>query len=263
MVTPVVLTYNEDHNIESTLASLAWARRIILLDSGSTDGTERIARSFQNVEWHVRRFDNHRAQWNHAIHETAILTEYVLALDADMRPADGFQDELTRFLGKREFAGAWIPFEYRVLGRGLVGSIYPPQIRLFRKSALRIDQPGHTQVFTVDGPLYRFRAKLIHEDRKPLSRWLKNQSEYAALEAARIRSAEKIGLKDRLRIAGVSPAVWGLYAYLRAGGPLNSAASRAYAYERLIFEAILARLLAEHSIDPTPVTSSIHEHPRP
>src|SRR6267142_5887896 len=98
MITPVILTHNEDQNIRSTLASLAWAPRIVLVDSGSNDQTEEIARSFDNVDWFVRTFDNHRAQWRYAIHDTRIETEYVLALDADMRLAPGFNDELQDFL---------------------------------------------------------------------------------------------------------------------------------------------------------------------
>lgn len=244
-ITPVILTYNEDHNIEATLASLAWASRIVLLDSGSTDRTEQIARSFRNVSWFVRRFTDHCSQWRYALDETSISTEYVLALDADMRPGVGFRAELETFLRDRQFAGAWIPFDYRVLGHGLLGSIYPAQVRLFRRDYVHIDQPGHTQVFHVNGPLYRFRSKLIHEDHKPVSRWLDSQMKYASLEAARIRIARKKALKDRLRLVGISPAIYGAYAYVKAGGPLKGAASRAYAHERLIFETILARLLAQ------------------
>ena len=37
-VTPLVLTYNEEANIRRVLESLQWAKRIIVVDSGSTDG---------------------------------------------------------------------------------------------------------------------------------------------------------------------------------------------------------------------------------
>jgi glycosyltransferase involved in cell wall biosynthesis len=244
-VTPVILTFNEGSNIRTTLSSLEWAPRVVVLDSGSTDQTEQIARSFGNVDWFVRGFDSHRAQWLYAIYETSIATDYVLALDADMRPGVGFQDELDAFLERHDFAGAKIPFEYRILGRRLTASIYPAQIRLFRKSLVRIDQPGHSQVFEVNGTVYRFRSQLIHEDLKPVNRWLSNQVKYAALEAARIKSTPKRSFKDSLRVAGISPAILGAYAYVKAGGPFRSGASRAYACERLIFEAILTRMLTE------------------
>jgi hypothetical protein len=92
--------------------------------------------------------------------------------------------------------------------------------------------------------VHRFRSKLIHEDHKPFSRWLANQLQYASLEAERIRNAPTTSFRDRLRRSGVSPAIMGGYAYLRAGGPFVGPASRAYAEERMVFEGLLARLLA-------------------
>jgi len=242
-LTPIILTYNEEQNIAAPLGALAWARRIVVVDSGSTDRSAEIARSFANVAWFVRPFDCHAGQWSYAVHGTAIDTRYILALDADMRPGPGFEQELARFTEQPGGAGI-VPFEYRVQGRPLMGSIYPPQLRVFTRENVRIEQRGHTQVFTSAAPLYRFSAKLIHEDRKPFGRWVANQLQYAALEAERIRAARSHGIRDRLRCSGVSPAIWGAYAYLRAGGPLKGRAARAYAQERMVFEALLARLLA-------------------
>lgn len=248
-VTPVVLTYNEEPNIGRTLDSLRWANRVVVLDSGSTDATKRIAESYPNVAWFERPFDNHRAQWTYAVRDTAIDTRFALALDADMSVDTEFVAELASVASAAEWAGAWVPFEYRVAGQSLGGSIYPAQIRLFPPSGVRVDQAGHTQEFSAEGTLYRFKARAIHDDRKPAERWLSNQVKYARLEAARIRNAGSSRLKDRLRTLGVSPAVWGAYAYLKAGGPFVSPGARAYAYERMTFEAILARMLAEPSSD--------------
>jgi glycosyltransferase involved in cell wall biosynthesis len=241
--TPVILTYNEEPNIAATLESLTWAPRVIVVDSGSSDRTAEIAQSFGNVAWYVRKFDSHAAQWSFAVHATSIDTRYVLALDADMRPGSGFQAELAGFAEQAGHA-ALVPFEYRVQGQALLGSIYPAQVRVFAKEDIRIGQRGHTQVFETTAPLYRFHSKLIHEDFKPFSRWLANQLQYAGLEAERIRNTPAQSFRDRLRRSGISPAIWGGYAYLRAGGPFKGRASRAYAQERMVFEALLARLLA-------------------
>lgn len=243
--TPVILTYNEQSNIGLTLASLNWADRVVVLDSGSTDRTEEIARSFSNVAWFARAFDSHCSQWCYAIHETSVDTEYVIALDADMRPGTGFMEELNHRFIDRSLDGARVPFEFRIIGTALSGSIYPAQIRVFRKGSVHIRQPGHTQIFEVNGPVCDFRSKLIHEDRKAVDRWVQNQIKYASLEAARIKSSRPLSLKDRLRVAGISPIVWGAYAYIKAGGPWKSPASRAYAYERLMYETLLARVLAD------------------
>ncbi len=158
-VTPVILTFNEGCNIKSTLASLAWAPRVVVLDSGSTDRTEQIARSFCNVNWFVRQFDTHRLQWLYAIHETSITTDYVLALDADMCPGVGFQDELDAFLKRGEFAGAQIPFEYRILGHPIrvpdIGA-WPGGFRISRTDTSVPEESGSHRS---TGPLSGLRSE--------------------------------------------------------------------------------------------------------
>src|SRR5258707_820508 len=93
-ITPVVLTYDEEANLRRNLDSLHWAQRVVIVDSGSTDATAAIARSYANVSWRTRPFDSFRAQWEHAVHQTGINTEYVLALDCDMEVSARLLEEI-------------------------------------------------------------------------------------------------------------------------------------------------------------------------
>jgi len=238
-ITPVVLTYNEEPNIRRTLDSLVWAERVVVVDSGSTDATEVIAKSFPNVDWYARTFDSFKGQCDYAIYHTGIATKYVLALDADMAVSGDLLTEIEDNFSAGSFDGGLLKFDFRLVGRSLAGSLYPAQVRLFRRDRVRVLQTGHGHKFSVDGALYRFKQSLIHDDRKPLERWVASQLSYSALEARRIAARESYQFRDRVRELGVMPVIAGALAYIRAGGPFRGAAAVRYAYERAAYESLL------------------------
>lgn len=239
-ITPLILTYNEEPNIGRTLASLRWAGRVVVLDSGSTDATERIAKGFPNVDWRVRRFDSFKQQTDYGVRATGIVSDYVLALDADMEVSDRLAAEMeSRFL-PGNFAGGMLPFEYRVEGQALTGSLYPAQVRLFARDKVEVWQDGHGHKFRVNGSVYNFAAPLIHDDRKPLERWVASQLSYSSIELARILDGKESKWRDRLRRFGLMPPIVAALAYLRSGGPWGGAAAARYAYERATYECLLA-----------------------
>ncbi|HJZ98658.1 MAG TPA: glycosyltransferase family 2 protein [Candidatus Solibacter sp.] len=250
-LTPVILTYNEEPNLARTLDALSWASRVIVLDSGSTDGTEALAKSYANVDWRYRRFDRHRDQWAHALESPGIDTEWVIALDADMVVSPQFIEEFRDVYLAGDYNCGIVSFAYRVLGQDLGCALYPPDLRLFRRGKVRIIQDGHTQRFLADGPAYHFRNRVVHDDRKPLDRWVHEQLRYSSLELNKMADGSgPQGLKSTLRKLGVMPLISGLIAYCRAGGPLNGSAALEYAYERLTFESILAmRVLRSRASD--------------
>ena len=133
-ITPLILTFNEEENIVRTLSRLAWARDIVVLDSGSTDRTAEIANSYPNVRLFVRPFDNHANQWNYGLQETAIRTCWVLALDADYQVCESVVDELRSLQPAADVCAYRARFVYCVGGMPLRGSLYPPVTVLFRKN---------------------------------------------------------------------------------------------------------------------------------
>ncbi|MEJ1931880.1 glycosyltransferase, partial [Nostoc sp. NIES-2111] len=63
-ITGLVITFNEAANIERTLSRMQFLPKVIVLDSGSTDGTLDIAARFSNVEIVQRAFDSFAGQCN-------------------------------------------------------------------------------------------------------------------------------------------------------------------------------------------------------
>ena len=91
-ITPLILTYNELPNIERTLAKLAWAKRIVVIDSGSTDGTLDILRRDPRIAVFVHEFVDFAGQCNFGL--VHVESPWVLSLDADYELSDELVDEL-------------------------------------------------------------------------------------------------------------------------------------------------------------------------
>jgi glycosyltransferase involved in cell wall biosynthesis len=90
----VIITYNEERNIERCLASLVGvADEILVVDSFSTDKTEEICRRF-NVRFICNAFGGHIEQKNFAASQAA--NDYVLSLDADEALTDDLRDSILK-----------------------------------------------------------------------------------------------------------------------------------------------------------------------
>ena len=256
-ITPIVLTLDEAPNIGRTLATLSWARRVVVVDSGSKDRTKDVASSFPNVAWFEHPFDDHGQQWAYAAHQTVVDTPFILALDADMPVPADLREELAALMEREDLAGAVIPFRYCIAGHPLWGSVYPAQLRLVDVNRTTFGQVGHKHMFQAQGPIAVCRARLLHDDRKPLERFMASQLSYSTLEAKRLVSSGRPGLKTwlRLHLPGW-PALVCLLAYVRAGGPLCGAAARRYALERLLFEVALRCRLIDRALESQPPTSA-------
>jgi len=81
-ISGVVITFNEERNIERCIKSLLPAvDEIIVVDSFSTDNTENICSQFEMIRFYKRKFDNYSSQKNSAIEKLSY--SKVLSLDAD------------------------------------------------------------------------------------------------------------------------------------------------------------------------------------
>jgi hypothetical protein len=89
---------------------------------------------------------------------------------------------------------------------------------------------------------------LIHDDRKPLDRWVKAQLDYQRRNESELSNGGRGRARDYLRKLGVMPPLMGALAYVRAGGPFKGAAAARYAYERMATESILAIRLMNQRI---------------
>jgi glycosyltransferase involved in cell wall biosynthesis len=242
-ITPIILTFNEEANIGRTLDRLNWARDIVVVDSISTDTTVKILSSYNKVRLFQRRFDSHAQQWNFAIGETHIETDWFLALDADYVLTEELIAELESLQLAPNISGYSANFRYCIGGVPLRGTLYPAVTVLCRRGKARYVQDGHTQRVVIVGAVAPLHSRILHDDRKSLSRWIDSQRHYVKLEAEHLLSACRSGLSlmDRIRRLGwPAPIVVLFYTLVARGCAFDGWRGWFYVLQRTFAELLLA-----------------------
>ncbi|MCB1209033.1 MAG: glycosyltransferase family 2 protein [Verrucomicrobiales bacterium] len=244
--TPVILTYNEEPNIARCLERLHWARHVIIVDSFSTDATQKICEGYANVTFLQRAFDDHTQQWNFGVQATS--TPWVLALDADYVLGTGFEDELAALNAPDDVDAYDADFRYLICGKPLRACLYPPRAVLFRKDRCHYIQDGHTQLLHVPRKCAHLTTPIDHDDRKSLTRWFASQDKYALLEADKLTAADSSTLRpqDKLRrtMFAAIPATL-IYTLIVKGTILDGWRGWYYTLQRTIAEVMLTLRLLE------------------
>ena len=250
-ITPLILTYNEAPNLARTLDRLAWARDIVVVDSLSTDDTRAIAARYPSVRIFERAFTTHAEQWNFGLEQTGIRTDWVLALDADFVLTEDVVREIGALSPPQDVDGYRASFTYCIDGRPLRSAVYPPVTVLYRRARANYRQDGHTQRVHVAGRVGDLSSRILHDDRKPLARWIGSQVKYMRLEAEKLSTtpASSLGVVDRVRrwIVVAPPAMFVHCLFVR-GGIRDGWAGVYYALQRSAAELILSLSLAERFV---------------
>jgi len=212
----VIITFNEEANLARTLASVAWADEIVIVDSGSTDRTREVAESFHAKFW-VETWKGFAAQKNFAL--TTATGDWILSLDADEEVEPALADEIRSVLSANpSVAGFWIPRKNFFLGRWIQhGGYYPDfKLRLFRRGAGEFEDRLVHEDIRLDGTASRLEHHLLHHAYPTLESYIEHMNRYSSLgaEMAVAKRAPGFSFLDIV----VRPKVTLLYNYfLRLG----------------------------------------------
>jgi hypothetical protein len=188
-----------------------------------------------------RPFDEFASQCNFGIAQ--VTTTWVLSLDADYELSDELVAALHTLRPAPTTGGYQARFVYRVFGRPLHGTLYPPRTVLYRKDGARYQKEGHGHRVMVAGNVVPLAGVIFHDDRKPLARWLIAQQRYARDEAEHLMGLDRkaLSLADKIRLAaGPAPFAVLIYALICKGCVLDGWPGWYYALQRLVAETMLA-----------------------
>ncbi len=252
LITPLILTWNEEANLRRCLERLRWAAQVVILDSGSTDGTAAIAAEFPNARVIGRPFDDHTTQWNFGVDATR--TPWVLSLDCDYVLGAGFEDELAAMPENDGVDACYASFRYLIFGKALRSCLYPPRAVLFQKERCRYMPDGHTQLLQVAaGRAGQLCTRIDHDDRKALSHWFSSQDNYAKLEAEKLLAlpSSELSVQDRIRRTMIlGPVLVFFYTLLARLAVLDGWAGWYYTFQRTLAEIMLSLRLLERKLSP-------------
>ncbi len=224
----VIITLDEAQDLPRCLDSVAWADEIVVVDSGSTDGTRELCRERAGVRLVEQPFLGFGPQKRFAVARAS--HDWVLSLDADEVVTPELADEIRRLLAGDTggLAGASLPRRMVFLGRVFRHGRDSRQrvLRLFdRRRGNFTDAPVHERV-EADGEVAGLDGVLLHYSYRDLTDYFEKFNRYTSLTAERMR--------ERGRRAGVvgivlRPAWAFLHYYLWRGNWRNGFAGFVYA----------------------------------
>jgi glycosyltransferase involved in cell wall biosynthesis len=179
-----LITLNEESNLPQTIESVMPLVRdgqgeIIVLDSGSTDRTLEIARSY-GANIFTEPWKGFAAQKNSAMDKAS--GDWVLQLDADEALEPELVKEIVAATSTESAAGFFIPRKNFFLGRWIKhGGFYPdPKLRLIRRGAGRFEEYGAHPTIKVNGPTSRLKHALIHNAYPTLRSYIDHMNSYSS-----------------------------------------------------------------------------------
>ena len=186
-VSVMILTYNEQCNIERCVEALSVFEEIIVVDSGSTDQTtETLAKQFPSVRVYERAFTDFGDQRNWAIENTNPRFEWILFVDADEFMEPSLADEIADFVQQsNEHVGGFIAGRNYFMGQWLKHCTFYPsyQLRLLKIGSVRYRKEGHGQREVVDGSTAYLKHGWHHAAfSHGIHQWIERHNRYSSDE---------------------------------------------------------------------------------
>ncbi|MGH7259916.1 MAG: glycosyltransferase family 2 protein [Nitrospiraceae bacterium] len=186
-VSAVVIAYNDEPNMRACLESITWADEVIVVDSHSTDATEKISREFTDKVFQ-HDFHGFGRLRNEAVAHAS--HDWVFSLDTDERATPEIRDEIRCVLAQGPEADAYfVPRRNYFLGRLIRHCGWYPDYRqpqLFRKSRMTYRDELVHESFDLDGTVGYLSQHVLQYPFRDLDQYLAKMDRYSDLMADRM-----------------------------------------------------------------------------
>lgn len=187
-LTTIILTFNEEKNIADAINSVKdVSKRVVVIDSFSTDKTVEIAKSL-GAEIFQNKWINYATQYQFGINVSNIKTKWILRLDADERLTNQSAKEINELCDNNtntDVNGIIIRLEVNFLGKSLKhGGIYPLKVlRIYKNNIGYIESRNMDEhIVLKEGKTIEMKTDCLHHDYKDLSTWIDKHNKYSSRE---------------------------------------------------------------------------------
>lgn len=257
-LTIVIPVKNEQVNLPGCLDAIGkdFVKKIVIVDSGSTDETKSIAHKYGIEVIDFRWNGRYPKKRNWFLDNHAPSTEWVMFLDADEFLTSEFRRELVKALTRKDVDGYWLHYTIYFLGKQLRGGYPLKKLALFRVGDIRYekideDNWSHLDMEIHEHPIINSKTGVIktridHRDFRGISHYLAKHNEYSSWEASRFTKLVndpsawsnlnwKQKLKYRLMNTPFIGPVYFMGSYLLMGGFLDGQRGIAFAQLKMAY----------------------------
>ena len=185
-VAVMIPTLNEADHIREVVANALSVGPVMVLDSGSTDGTQEMARE-AGATVIVHPFVNYAVQKNWGLDNLPFNADWIFILDADERITPALRAEVHRLLrGTPASSGYFVNRLPMFMGQPTRhGGMYPSwNLRLLRRGECRYEnRPVHEHMLC-KGPTAYLKGEMLHIRREDLTRYIAKHIRYADMESS-------------------------------------------------------------------------------
>jgi len=181
-ISAIVTCCNNMPYVEACLRSVAWVDELIVVDSGSRDGTKEVARRYAD-RFFQREYTSESEQRNWAIAQAS--HDWIAIIDSDEVMPPSLRDELRETLLNPAYDRYCVRRRGIFLGREMKHAGWKSDRNniLFRKDLYRFNDAAVHSRLVPEGPCGLLKNKLLHYTHRSLEEFVKKSNRYAALQA--------------------------------------------------------------------------------
>jgi glycosyltransferase involved in cell wall biosynthesis len=206
-VSAVIITLNNEDTLEATLRTLDWCDEIVVVDSGSTDGTKDLCLRY-SCKFFFHPFDGYGAQKQFAT--SLAENDWILSIDSDEVISEALQEELKSIFAQDQIRHAGFNI---IISLVFMGKIFRygkeanlAHLRLYNRKFGGFNEDKLHEKIILQGEVKKLRNVVIHYSYRDITHYFEKFNRftsYAAIDA--LRKKKKV---SQLKILVKFPAAF-------------------------------------------------------